>query len=144
MWLSLVVFLLIPDQVQPRVFNGLFVPHLRANTTIVVASGYNVLFKALQFKPTYDVVMVAPRCVLLFMTAYATCVLIMLGQNDRFFCPFALRERKGFPLLCFRGTGWHRKGLTLGLSTFKGYRSHKGWGNCLLSARGDDNGPSGR
>lgn len=58
-----VVFLLIPDQVQPRVFNGLFVPHLQANATIVVASGYNILFKHLQFKPTYDVVMVAPRCI---------------------------------------------------------------------------------
>jgi len=62
-WPSPVVFLLIPDQVQPRVFNTLFVPHLRADATIVVASGYNVLFKYLQFKSTYDVVMVAPRCI---------------------------------------------------------------------------------
>ena len=59
----LVVFLLIPDQVQPRVFNGEFAPNLKADATIVVASGYNVFYKLLQFKPTQDVVMVAPRYV---------------------------------------------------------------------------------
>ncbi|KAJ3569768.1 hypothetical protein NP233_g4837 [Leucocoprinus birnbaumii] len=58
-----VVFILIPDQVQPRVFNGTFVPHLKDQVTIVVASGYNVLFKLLEFKPSHDVVMVAPRMI---------------------------------------------------------------------------------
>lgn len=57
------LFLLIPDQAQPRVFNGSFAPHLKGNATIVVASGYNVFFKLLQFKPTQNVVMVAPRFV---------------------------------------------------------------------------------
>ena len=56
-----VLFILIPDQVQPRVFNEQFVPSLKPDVTIVVASGYNVFFKLLQFKPTQDVVMVAPR-----------------------------------------------------------------------------------
>ncbi|KDQ63591.1 hypothetical protein JAAARDRAFT_169576 [Jaapia argillacea MUCL 33604] len=58
-----VVFILIPDQVQPRVFNEQFAPKLKANATIVVASGYNVFFKLLKFKPTQDVVMVAPRMI---------------------------------------------------------------------------------
>ena len=60
---SAVVFLLIPDQAQPRVFNEQFAPNLKADATIVIASGYNVFFKLLNFKPTQDVVMVASRLV---------------------------------------------------------------------------------
>ena len=56
-----VVFLLIPDQVQPRVFNTEVAPNLKDDAAIVVASGYNVFFKLLTFKPSQDVVMVAPR-----------------------------------------------------------------------------------
>ena len=59
----IVVFLLIPDQAQPRVFNEQFAPNLKDNATIVIASGYNVFFKLLNFKPSQDVVMVAPRYV---------------------------------------------------------------------------------
>ena len=58
-----VIFLLIPDQVQPRVFNNEIAPNLKDNATIVVASGYNVFYKLLNFKPSQDVVMVAPRYV---------------------------------------------------------------------------------
>ncbi|OSX67531.1 hypothetical protein POSPLADRAFT_1038039 [Postia placenta MAD-698-R-SB12] len=58
-----VVFILIPDQVQPRVFNEQFAPNLKDDVTIVVASGYNVFFKLLKFKPSQDVVMVAPRMI---------------------------------------------------------------------------------
>ena len=57
-----VLFLLIPDQVQPRIFNEEFAPSLKPDVAIVVASGYNVYYKLLNFKPTQDVVMVAPRC----------------------------------------------------------------------------------
>ncbi len=60
----LVVFLLIPDQVQPRVFNNEVAPNLKDDACIVVASGYNVFYKLLNFKPSQDVVMVAPRYVL--------------------------------------------------------------------------------
>ncbi|KAK7058995.1 hypothetical protein VNI00_001619 [Paramarasmius palmivorus] len=75
-----VLFLLIPDQVQPRVFNEQFAPSLKANTTIVIASGYNVFYKLLNFVPTQDIVMVAPR---------------MIGSSVR-----SLYEKgKGFP--CF-------------------------------------------
>lgn len=59
---DVVLFVLIPDQVQPRVFNEQFAPSLKDNATIVVASGYNVFFELLKFKPNQDVVMVAPRC----------------------------------------------------------------------------------
>lgn len=59
-----VVFLLVPDQVQPRVYNTDFAPNLKDDAVIVVASGYNVFYKLLEFKPSQDVVMVAPRYVL--------------------------------------------------------------------------------
>ncbi|KAJ3551601.1 hypothetical protein NM688_g4611 [Phlebia brevispora] len=58
-----IIFLLIPDQVQPRVFNEQVAPSLKDNAVVVVASGYNVFFELLQFKPSQDVVMVAPRMI---------------------------------------------------------------------------------
>jgi ketol-acid reductoisomerase len=58
---SIVLFLLIPDQSQPKVFNTLIAPTLKPAATIVVASGYNVFYKYLEIPPTADVVMVAPR-----------------------------------------------------------------------------------
>ena len=57
-----VLFLLIPDQVQPRVFNAV-APKLKDSVAIVVASGYNVFYKLLHFRPTQDITMVAPRFV---------------------------------------------------------------------------------
>jgi len=75
-----IVFLLIPDQVQPRVFNEQFSPTLKGTATIVIASGYNVFFNLLNFQEKQDVVMVAPR---------------MIGSSVR-----SLFEKgKGFP--CF-------------------------------------------
>ncbi|KAF8445900.1 IlvN-domain-containing protein [Boletus edulis BED1] len=87
-----VLFILIPDQVQPRVFNSQFSPKMKPNATIVVASGYNVFFGLLEFQKTQDVVMVAPR---------------MIGSSVR-----SLYEKgRGFP--CFvsveqdgTGNGW--------------------------------------
>lgn len=58
-----VLFLLIPDQVQPRVFNTQFAPNLKESVTIVIASGYNVFYKLLNFSPKQDVVMAAPRMI---------------------------------------------------------------------------------
>jgi ketol-acid reductoisomerase len=56
-----VIFLLVPDQVQPRVFNEQVAPKLKDTACIVIASGYNVFYKLLNFTPMQDVVMVAPR-----------------------------------------------------------------------------------
>ena len=58
---NLVIFLLIPDQVQQGLFNGQVAPKLKKDATIVIASGYNVYYKFLNIAPTNDVVMVAPR-----------------------------------------------------------------------------------
>ncbi|KAH9950384.1 IlvN-domain-containing protein [Amylocystis lapponica] len=92
-----VIFLLIPDQVQPRVFNGEVAPVLKDTAAIVIASGYNVYYKLLNFKPTQDVVMVAPR---------------MIGSSVR----SLYVKGRGFP--CFvsaeqDGTG---KGLTIAVA----------------------------
>lgn len=92
-----VLFLLIPDQVQPRVFNEQVAPSLKDSAAIVIASGYNVFYKLLNFKPSQDVVMVAPR---------------MIGSSVR----SLYQKRKGFP--CFvsaeqDGTG---QGLPIALA----------------------------
>ncbi|BFZ60905.1 hypothetical protein YB2330_001957 [Saitoella coloradoensis] len=58
-----VLFLLVPDQVQPHIFNSELVQHLKPNVTVVVASGYNVFYKSLNFGEGMDVVMVAPRMI---------------------------------------------------------------------------------
>lgn len=58
-----VLFLLIPDQVQPRVFNEKIAPSLKSSAAIVVASGYNVFYKLLNIPASNDVVMVAPRMI---------------------------------------------------------------------------------
>jgi ketol-acid reductoisomerase len=58
-----VVFLLIPDEEQPQVFREQIAPFLRANTTLVIASGYNVAFKLLDLPASIDVILVAPRMI---------------------------------------------------------------------------------
>lgn len=88
--LPLVVFLLIPDQVQPRVFNEQFAPSLKADATIVIASGYNVFYKLLNFKPTQDVVMVAPRSAFLVLLRSWHC--LPFSQDDWIFRPKPLRQ----------------------------------------------------
>ncbi|KJA29463.1 hypothetical protein HYPSUDRAFT_61489 [Hypholoma sublateritium FD-334 SS-4] len=88
-----VLFLLIPDQVQPRVFNEQFSPSMKEGATIVIASGYNVFFKLLQFKPQQDVVMVAPR---------------MIGSSVR----SLFQKGKGFP--CFVSVEQDGSGSGLG------------------------------
>src|SRR6266480_6570342 len=58
-----VVFLLIPDEVQPRVFREQIAPYLKTGATLVVASGYNVAFQLFDLPNTIDVIMVAPRMI---------------------------------------------------------------------------------
>ncbi|KAH7104605.1 IlvN-domain-containing protein [Auriculariales sp. MPI-PUGE-AT-0066] len=58
-----VVFLLVPDQVQPRLFNEKIAPSLKSTAAVVVASGYNVFYNLLNIPASNDVVMVAPRMI---------------------------------------------------------------------------------
>jgi ketol-acid reductoisomerase len=58
-----VVFLLIPDEVQPQVFREYIAPNLRPGATLVVASGYNVAFQLFDLPNSIDLIMVAPRMI---------------------------------------------------------------------------------
>ena len=58
-----VVLLLIPDEVQPTVFDAEISPQLAPGDTLVVASGYNVAFGLLAVPEGVDVAMVAPRMI---------------------------------------------------------------------------------
>jgi ketol-acid reductoisomerase len=58
-----VVFLLMPDEYQPQLFREQIAPHMRPNTALVIASGYNVAFNLLDLPEHIDVVMVAPRMI---------------------------------------------------------------------------------
>jgi ketol-acid reductoisomerase len=90
-----VVFLLIPDEVQPEVFSEQIGPQLRPGATLVVASGYNVLFNLLDLPDELDVVMVAPR-------------MIGAGVRDRFL------RREPYP--CFVSVEHDRSGKALDLA----------------------------
>ncbi|KAF8168138.1 hypothetical protein B0H34DRAFT_792778 [Crassisporium funariophilum] len=92
-----VLFLLIPDQVQPGVFNEQFAPNLKADATIVIASGYNVFFKLLTFKAEQDVVMVAPR---------------MIGSSVR----SLYQKGKGFPCFVSVEQDGSKSGLPIALA----------------------------
>lgn len=58
-----VLFLLIPDEDQPRVLHEQMVPRLQTGDALVVASGYNLAFTLFDVPDGIDVVMVAPRMV---------------------------------------------------------------------------------
>ncbi|KAK9319976.1 ketol-acid reductoisomerase [Lipomyces orientalis] len=58
-----VIFLLIPDQVQPKLFNSKIGPSMKPGATVVVASGYNVFYKLLDVPKGANVVMAAPRMI---------------------------------------------------------------------------------
>ncbi|HJX00399.1 MAG TPA: ketol-acid reductoisomerase [Terriglobales bacterium] len=56
-----VLVLLVPDTVQPKLYQEAIAPALSANETLLFAHGFNVHFKTIQPPPEIDVVMVAPK-----------------------------------------------------------------------------------
>ena len=58
-----VVLLLIPDEVQPEVYELAVGPNLDAGDTLVFASGYNVTYDRINIGDDIDVVLVAPRMI---------------------------------------------------------------------------------
>ena len=102
-----VVLLLIPDEEQPQVFREQIEPHLRPNTTLVVASGYNLAFNLISVPETVDVVMVAPR-------------MIGAGVRERFV--------RGEPYPCFVSAERDTNGnaLALALSIARGIGATRG------------------
>jgi ketol-acid reductoisomerase len=110
-----VVFLLIPDEEQPQVFNAQIAANLQPGATVVVASGYNVAFNLLHISHTVDVIMVAPR-------------MIGAGVRERF-------VRKD-PYPCFISVERDQSGnaLSLALSIARGIGATRG-GAVQSSAR---------
>ncbi len=59
-----VVMILIPDEVQPGVYEEMIAPYLREGQTLCVASGYNIHFGLIKPPGNIpDVIMVAPRTI---------------------------------------------------------------------------------
>src|SRR6266700_6774853 len=110
-----VVFLLIPDEIQPQVFREQIAPYLRTGTTLVVASGYNVAFQLFDLPDSIDVIMVAPR-------------MIGAGVRERYL--------SGEPYPCFISVEHDGSGnaFKLALSIARGIGATRG-GAILSSAR---------
>ena len=58
-----ILFLLIPDEVMPKVYEQRILPGLEAGNVLNFASGYNITFKKIVPPETVDVIMVAPRMI---------------------------------------------------------------------------------
>jgi ketol-acid reductoisomerase len=58
-----IILLLIPDEVQPQVYQEQIEPHLNAGDVLCFASGYNVFYRTIQPPSGVAVVMVAPRMI---------------------------------------------------------------------------------
>jgi ketol-acid reductoisomerase len=58
-----VVVLLIPDEVQPEIYERDIGPNLEAGDTLVFASGYNITYDRIDLDDDIDVVLVAPRMI---------------------------------------------------------------------------------
>lgn len=58
-----VIFILVPDEVMPAVFDADIAPGLEPGNMIVFASGYNIAFGLITPAPELDVAMIAPRMI---------------------------------------------------------------------------------
>jgi ketol-acid reductoisomerase len=75
-----IMFILIPDEIMPQVFEAEILPNLEKNNLINFASGYNVHYDFINLPSDMDVTLIAPR-------------MIGKGVRDRFV------EGTGFPSL---------------------------------------------
>lgn len=58
-----ILFILLPDEVQPRVFESEIRPHLKPGKALVFAHGYNIHYGFLEPPADVDVILLAPRMV---------------------------------------------------------------------------------
>ncbi|MDA0270609.1 MAG: ketol-acid reductoisomerase [Chloroflexi bacterium] len=56
-----VIMILVPDQLQKRVYDDHIAPHLTAGKTLMFAHGFNVHFNQIVAPPDVDVSMIAPK-----------------------------------------------------------------------------------
>ena len=55
-----VFVMLVPDEAQPALYEGVLAPALRPGAALLFAHGYNIHYRALRPRPDLDVLMVAP------------------------------------------------------------------------------------
>jgi ketol-acid reductoisomerase len=58
-----VILMLIPDEVQPQVYDSQIKPHLGAGDVLCFASGYNIFYKTIEPPAEVGAIMVAPRMI---------------------------------------------------------------------------------
>ncbi len=58
-----IVFFLLPDEVQPTIYEETIAPNLEAGDVLNFASGYNITYDFIEPEPELDVIMVAPRMI---------------------------------------------------------------------------------
>jgi len=61
--MSDIIFMLIPDEVQPEVFSKHITDNLKEGSTVVFASGYNYYYDLIPIPNFVDVLMIAPRMI---------------------------------------------------------------------------------
>jgi ketol-acid reductoisomerase len=57
------LFLLVPDEIMPEIYQRDIAPHLRPGQLLDFAHGYNIAFGLILPPPSIDVVMIAPRMI---------------------------------------------------------------------------------
>ena len=80
------VAILIPDQVQPEVFDNHVAPNLEPDAAVLFAHGFNILYERVRPSESHDVIMVAPKgpgdvVRRLFTEGYGTPALIAVEQD---------------------------------------------------------------
>jgi ketol-acid reductoisomerase len=80
------VAILLPDQVQPQVFDDHIAPNLEPGAAVLFAHGFNVLYERIAPASSHDVIMVAPKgpghvVRRLFTEGYGTPALIAVQQD---------------------------------------------------------------
>ncbi|MCL5789444.1 MAG: ketol-acid reductoisomerase [Candidatus Thermoplasmatota archaeon] len=109
-----IIFILIPDELQQKVFENEITPFLKKGQTIVFASGYNVYYNLLQIPNFVAVLMIAPR-------------MIGWGVREMFL------KREGFPVLTAVGNDPYGEGEDVALELAKGIGA-LGKNGCLIKS----------
>ena len=93
---SEVIFVLLPDELAPGVYQEELSPALRPGSALVFASGFNLAFQRIKPVPGLDVLLLAPRML--------GAAVRELYQNGQGFPSFVSLEQdatgRGWPLLC--------------------------------------------
>jgi len=81
-----IIFVLLPDEVAPQVFDEEICPHLKEEDVLVFASGYNIYYGYLRVPEFVDLVLLAPRMIGkavrdLYVSGRGAPSLIAVGQD---------------------------------------------------------------